>query len=136
MDKIDTRKLSTEIQQHNRDQAIRLHLEGMSRKDVIRIIGVHASTLGGWIALYNKGGSEALKIGQRGRREGAGRTLREPQERKLKEVILGKFPDQMNLPFALWSSTAIRSLVADLWGMNMGQRDHQCLHETLGIYAT
>ena len=93
MDKIDTRKLSTEIQQHNRDQAIHLHLEGMLRKDIIRIIGVHASILNCWIALYNKGGSEALTIGQRGLREGEVWALSEPQERKLKEVILGKFTD-------------------------------------------
>lgn len=122
MDNIDTRKLSTEVQQHNRDQAIRLHLEGVSRKDIAQIISIHPSTLGAWIALYNKGGNEALKIGSRGRRTGEGRTLSEPQERRLKEVILGKFPDQMNLPFALWSSTAIRGLIADLWGIEMGQR--------------
>lgn len=122
MDKTDTRKFSTELQQHNRDQAIRLHLEGMSRKDIARIVGIHTSTLGGWIALYNKGGAEALLVGQRGRREGEGRILSKPQETKLKEIILGKFPDQMKLPFALWSSTAIRSLIADLWGIDMGQR--------------
>lgn len=122
MDKIDTRKQSTEVQQNNRDQAIRLHLDGFSRKDIARIIGIHPSTLGGWIALYNKGGSEALIVGQRGRRKGEGRTLTESQEDKLKVIILGKFPDQMKLPFALWSSTAIRSLIADLWGIDMGQR--------------
>ena len=122
MDKIDTRKLSTERQQHNRDQAIRLHLEGMSRKDIAHIVGIHTSTLGTWIALYNKGGAEALKIGQRGRREGDGKTLTESQEVKLKEIIQGKFPDQMKLPFALWSSTAIRSLILDLWGIDMPQR--------------
>lgn len=122
MDKIDSRQLSTELQQYNRDQAIRLHLEGMSRKDIIQVIGVHPSTLGLWITAYKKGGMEALKIGQRGRREGEGRRLSAPQEKKLKEIILGKFPDQMKLPFALWSSTAIRGLIKDLWGIEMGQR--------------
>jgi len=122
MDKIDARKQSTEIQQHNRDQAIRLHSEGVKRAEIARIIGVHTSTLGAWIALYNKGGAEALKIGARGRRIGEGRRLSEAQETKLKAIILDKFPDQMKLPFALWSSTAIRSLIADLWGIDMGQR--------------
>ena len=89
MDKIDTRKQSTEIQQHNRDQAIRLHLEGVKRADIARIIGIHTSTLGAWIALYNKGRAEALKIGARVRRSGEGRRLSEPQETKLKAIILG-----------------------------------------------
>ena len=86
MDKIDTHKLRTEIQQHNLDQAIRLYSEGIERADIAQIIGVHTSTLGAWISLYNKGGSEALKIGARGRRTGEGRRLNEPQENKLKEI--------------------------------------------------
>ncbi|PWQ96488.1 IS630 family transposase [Leucothrix pacifica] len=122
MSKIDTRKQSTEVQQHNREQAIRLHLKGLSRADIAEIISVHKSTLSEWIALYNKGGLEALKIGQRGRRTGDGRKLTEAQESKLKETILGKYPDQMSLPFALWSSTAIRSAVETMWGIDMSHR--------------
>ena len=48
--------------------------------------------------------------------------LSEAQETRLKEIILGKFPDQMKLPFTLWGSTAIQSLIADLWGIYIGQR--------------
>ena len=28
-------------------------MEGVKREDIARIVGVHPSTLGGWIALYN-----------------------------------------------------------------------------------
>ena len=122
MQKTDARKLSSEVQQHNREQAIRLHLQGMKRQDIAHIVGIHTSTLGAWIALYNKGGAEALKLGQRGRRKGDGRTLSAPQEKRLKEMIVGQCPDQMELPFALWSSTAIRALIHSLWGIKMGQR--------------
>ena len=122
MQKTDARKHSTEVQQHNREQAIRLHLEGMKRSDIAQIVGIHTSTLSAWIALYNKGGVEALKLGQRGRRKGDGRTLTASQERRLKEIIVGKCPDQMQLPFALWSSTAIRALIHSLWGIRIGQR--------------
>ena len=94
----------SEVQQHNREQAIRLHLQGMKRQDIAHIVGIHTSTLGAWIALYNKGGAEALKLGQRGRRKGDGRTLSAPQEKRLKEMMVGQCPDQMELPFALWSS--------------------------------
>jgi len=67
MEKVDTRKQNTEIQQHNCDQAIRLHLEGNKREDIARVVGVHISTLESWIVLYNKGGAESLKGAQRGR---------------------------------------------------------------------
>ena len=122
MHKTDSRKLSSEVQQHNREQAIRLHLQGMKRAEIARIVGIHTSTLGAWIVLYNKGGAEALKLGQRGRRKGEGRTLTGAQEQRLKEIIIGKCPDQMALPFALWSSTAIRALIHSLWGLKVGQR--------------
>ena len=36
--------------------------------------------------------------------------------------MVGQCPDQMELPFALWSSTAIRALIHSLWGIKMGQR--------------
>lgn len=118
----DARKRSTEVQQHNREQAIRLHLSGKKREEIAEIVGVHRGTIGNWITLYNKGGIDGLKIGQRGRREGDGRTLTVPQERRLKEIVVGKCPDQEQLPFALWSSTAIRALVKKMWAIDMSQR--------------
>jgi len=78
-------------------------------------------TVGDWITLYNKSGIEGLKIGQRGRKTGDGRKLTAAQESRLKEIIVGKCPDQMQLPFALWSSTAIRALVKKMWGISMSQ---------------
>lgn len=125
MKKIDARKQSTEVQQHNREQAMWLRSEGMKRSEICRIVGIHPSTLGAWIALYNKGGMEALKIGQRGRRVGEGRRLSAAQEKRLEEIVLGKCPDQMQLPFALWSAPAIRAVVKSQWGLDLPTRTVQ-----------
>lgn len=120
--KTDARKRSTEVQQHNREQAIRLYLEGMDRVEIAKIIDVHYGTLAEWIRRYNQGGMEALKIGKRGRRSGEGRKLTVAQETKLQEIVVGKSPEQMQLPFALWSSTAIRLLIRDQWHIDLPQR--------------
>jgi len=120
--KTDARKRSTEVQQHNREQAIRLHLEGMNRRDIARIVAVHYVTVGDWIRRYEKGGMEALKIGKRGRRYGDGRKLTAAQEERLKAIVVGKSPEQMHLPFALWSSTALRALIRDQWRIELPQR--------------
>jgi transposase len=119
--KIDARKRSTEVQQHNRQQAIRLYLEGMSRPEIARIIDVHYGTVADWIRRYEKGGLEALEIGQRGRNIGDGRKLTAAQEQRLKEIVVGHSPDQMQLPFALWSSTAIRLLIHQQWRIDLPQ---------------
>jgi transposase len=118
----DARKRSTEVQQHNREQAIRLFSEGTSRYEIARIIAVHYATVGDWIRRYQEGGLEALQIGKRGRRSGDGRKLSAAQERKLEEIIVGKSPEQMQLPFALWSGPAIRDLIDELWSIKMPQR--------------
>ena len=119
MEKIDARKRTTEVQQYIAEQAIRLHLSGKNRETIAEIVGVHKTTVGKWITLYNRQGIERLKIGQRGRRAGDGRLLTSAQESRLKEVVDDQCPDQMRLPFALWNSTAIRALVKQLWGINL-----------------
>ena len=105
--KIDARKRSTEMQQHNRNQAIRLYLEGMSRQEIARIVDVHYGTVSEWIRRYEKGGVEGLAVGKRGRREGDGRKLSVAQEQRLKEIVVGKNPEQMQLPFA--ATTALNT---------------------------
>ena len=120
--KTDARKRSTEVQQHNREQAIRLYLEGMSRAEIAKIVGVHYGTIAGWIRRYTQGGTDALQIGQRGRRQGEGRKLTAAQERKLKDIVVGQSPEQLELPFALWSSTAIRLLIRDQRQIDLPQR--------------
>jgi len=122
MKESDARQRSTDVQQHNREQAIRLYLDGMSRSKIAYIVGVHYQTLGDWIRRYETGGEKALKIGQRGRKEGDGRILNPTQERKLQEIVMGKTPDQIQLPFALWSSPALRALVKEQWGIKLTQR--------------
>ncbi len=119
--KTDARKRSTEVQQHNREQAIRLYLEGTSRLEIARIIDVHYGTVADWIRRYDKGGLDALKIGKRGRSKGDGRKLNEAQERSLKQIVVGSSPEQMRLPFALWSSTAIRLLIHEQWRIDLPQ---------------
>ncbi len=118
----DARKRSTDVQQHNRDQAVRLFQKGMSRKQIAEIVDVHYQTICEWISRYQTGGESALKIGQRGRRNGDGRLLTAAQEKCLQEIVVGKCPDQLQLPFALWSSAALRALLKDMWGILVSQQ--------------
>ena len=122
MKKIDTRKLSTEIQQHNRDTAIRLFQEGRSRKDIAAIVGVHYMTVCKWIDAFKKAGKKGIIIGKRGRIEGTKRKLTEEQEAVLRKKLIDHAPQQMKLDFALWTSRAIRTLIWDLWRVHIAAR--------------
>lgn len=72
-----------------------------------------------WWTLYQKEGKEALKIKQRGRPKGSCRTLTMEQEKELQKAIRDKCPDQMKLPFALWTRVAVQQLIKQLWAIEM-----------------
>ncbi|MDD2391247.1 MAG: winged helix-turn-helix domain-containing protein [Desulfobacterales bacterium] len=41
------------------------------------------------------------------------------QEKELKKALVDKNPDQLKLPFALWTRRAVQQLVKQLWSINM-----------------
>jgi transposase len=119
MKNIDARKLSTEAQQQLRYQVIRLKKQGRTFKDISLITGVHRSTCSSWYSLYKTKGKKALKIKQRGRPPGSCRTLDQEQEKRLRRAIHDKCPDQMKLPFALWTRVAVQQLIKQFWSIDM-----------------
>lgn len=119
MEKIDARKLSTTAQQEIRYQVIRLKKQGRKRLEISDITGIHPSTISAWWKLYKNGGKKALKIKKRGPEVGSNRTLTPDQEKELQKAIYDKCPDQMKLPFALWTRIAVQQLIKQLWSIEM-----------------
>ena len=119
MGKIDPRKLSTDAQQQLRYQVIRLRKQGRKHNEISKITGVSRCTCSTWWALYKTGGKKALKIKKRGRRLGSCRTLSSEQEKILQKNMRDKCPDQLKLPFALWTRFAVQQLIKQLWAIDM-----------------
>lgn len=119
MKKIDARKLSTDSQQQIRYQVIRLKEQGRTLYEISEITGVHRSTCSQWWTLYRGEGKKALKIKKRGRPSGSCRTLSQEQEKELRKAIQDKCPDQLKLPFALWTRIAVQQLIKQRWSINM-----------------
>lgn len=119
MEKIDARKLSTEAQQQLRNQAIRLRKAGRKYKEIAEITGVHATTVCKWYKAFLRDGKSAVVIKKRGRPKGSCCTLNPDQEQELQKAIRDRCPDQMKLPFALWTRIAVQQLIKQLWGIEM-----------------
>ena len=119
MEKLDARKLKPEVQQQLRNQAARLFKKEWKNRKIAEALGVSHVTVGRWRSAFAQHGSKGLKLGKRGRRMGAFRTLSPDQEKELKTTIMDKCPDQMKLPFALWSRKAVQQLVFELWSIKM-----------------
>ena len=122
MKKQDARKLSKEIQQHNRNQAIRLFTEGTKRADIAKGIGVHYLVVCDWIRAWRRGGTAAIQLKKRGRGSENQRLLTEKQEDVLRHLLTAKNPQQLKLPFALWNRKAIQSVIYQMWRVKIAIR--------------
>jgi transposase len=119
METTDARKYNQQKQCELRKQVIRFRMKGMTNKETAKLAGLseaHSSTI--W-QKYQKGGLQAIKPGVRGRRHGQQRTLTEEQELALQELLVSNTPDNLTLPFALWSHEAVRLTIKHLYGLNI-----------------
>jgi len=112
MKKRDGRKLTSEEQQLIRETAARMSFEqGFTKLEVALALGVTRQNVGKWCKLYEEGGYEALKLGLRGRRKGEQTKLKGWQCAMIARLIAEKTPDQLKMPFVLWTAAAVRDLV-------------------------
>lgn len=122
MENIDARTLSPQTQFELRKQVIRLRKKGVTNKAAAEIVGIsetYASTL--W-QTYQRGGIEAIKPKVRGRRYGAQRRLTAEQETAVQKLLVDKTPDQLKLPFALWTRDAVRLAILQRYRINLPLR--------------
>lgn len=118
MQKIDARKLSLEVLEEKRREAHRLRKRGMTRAEIGEILGVHADTIGRWLKLTPN------EIGYKkpGRKMRSGRSMTDEQERRIKALITDKTPDQIKMPYALWTRKSVRELIKAQYGLDIAIR--------------
>ena len=119
MEKIDARKHSPETQYEIRKQVVRLCKQGISNKAIATGVGISEGRASKIWRSYMKEGSKAISLGKRGRRTGEKRTLTNEQENQMKRALIDKTPDQLKLPFALWTREAVKILVKQRLGITM-----------------
>ena len=120
--KIDARKLSSEVQEEKRKQAIRLHKKGKPYKEIAELVEVHFETIGKWVRAYRAEGMKALSSQVRGRRAGSARKLTQEQEKTIQQLITDKTPDQLKMVYALWTRKAVLELIEDRFGIKLAIR--------------
>ncbi|MCP4567263.1 MAG: IS630 family transposase [FCB group bacterium] len=102
-----------------RKRAVQMKKRGHTVKAVASAFGVGKSTVDKWWALYRKGGLKALKPSKRGRKTGQKRNLSPEREAELRTLIADKTPDQLKMPFALWTRRAVVELVRKRYRIKM-----------------
>ena len=120
--KRDARKLSPETQYEIRRQAVSYHKQGVKNREIARRLEVDETTIGQWLKIYRENGLRALKPKKRGPKVGVHKKLSPKQQDRIKKQLIDKTPEQLKMPFALWSREAIVSLIKDLTGLELDRR--------------
>ena len=115
----DFRKLCMTAQAELRRVAVNMVLGGAKRIAVAEAIGVNRRFVGEWARAYETQGSVALSGGKRGRRPGEQKALNRQQEAMIRRMIASKCPDQLELPFALWTREAIGQIIERKTGITL-----------------
>lgn len=120
--KVDLRKLSKEVKEQKRLEAIRMRERGMGRNQIAEILGVSPWSVTQWWNAYKKEGKKALKVKSPGVKEGEGRKLTPEQEAHIQKLLIDKSPQQLKFPFALWDRRGVKELIQRECGIDLAIR--------------
>lgn len=94
-----------------RRRAVKLREKGMPVNEVARACELSRGTVIAAHKAYRLDGWAGVALKPRGRSAGVGRRLNTEQEREVQKLIRDKTPDQIKMPYALWSRTAVMELI-------------------------
>jgi transposase len=107
----DFRSLPPDVQAELRRRAMAMVDDGAKRKTAADAVGVSLRFIGKWIDRRRKFGDAGLDGGKRGRRPGEQQVIDAKAAERIRRKIADKCPDQLKLPFALWTREAVRDLI-------------------------
>jgi len=105
----DARSLSQDAQAALRRRAVDAVLAGMKQTAAAVAFGVTRQAVGNWMKAYRRGGHAALAAHKRGPKRPR-RKLMGWQAAAVCNRIRDRYPEQIKLPFFLWTSDAVRQV--------------------------
>ena len=92
-------------------------LGGLHQKRAAKLFGVTPQAVCGWMRLQRQGGAAALRAQRRGRP--AGKRLANWQAAQIAKLVVDRLPDQLKLPFYLWTREAVGQLITQRFGFKL-----------------
>jgi transposase len=121
------RKLTREARYERRVQVIRLRKAGRTYDEIATLTGLSRTGVFDICKRHATSGSSALHDAAGGRKLGEQRLLSPAQEALVQKLIADKTPDQLKMPYALWSRAAVAELIEQRFGLKLKVR-------TMGMY--
>lgn len=116
--RVDARTLDAATQAHLRRLVVLAVRSGIKQGDAAQQYQVSLRAVNQWVARSKAGGLRALNPQRRGRPRGQGR-LTAKQAAHIRRLVIGKMPDQLKLPFYLWTRVAVVQVIAQTYGRQL-----------------
>jgi len=114
--KPDARKLSPAAQEDLRRRVVAaVRDQGMSQVEAAATFQVSRGSIHNWLRAVEDGGTAALKARKRGPKPHS--ALAGHQAATIVRIIEDRCPEQLRLPFALWTREAVQQLIAQRYGI-------------------
>ena len=114
----DARSLSPKAQEDLRRRAVRVVLqEHKSQTETARLFGVSRKAVGNWVRAYRQQGASGLRSRPHGRPKRS--LLAGHEAATCVRLILHNTPDELGLPFALWTREAVGRLLAERFDLHV-----------------
>lgn len=113
----DARSLPAVAQEDIRRKVIKAVLLGTKQVEAARLFGVTRQAVGKWIKAYRQGGEKAIKGKKQGRPRGG--SLLPWQSAQIAKTVIDRCPDQLKLPFYLWTREAVGQLIERRFGIRL-----------------
>lgn len=118
----DARSLAPAAQEVLRQRAVAAVLtEGRTQVEAAHLFGVTRQAVGKWIATARTHGRRALRARRRGRPPRSGARLTPPQATEIRRLLRHRMPDQLALPFYLWTREAVQRLIQQRTGVRLSR---------------
>jgi transposase len=127
MEATDMRSLSRDARHERRVQVIRLRKAGRTYDEIAAQTGLSRTGVFNICKRHQAAGAKALPDAPTGRHAGDGRLLDAAQEATVRKLITDKTPDQLKMPYALWTRAAVSQLIEQRFGIALPVR-------TMGLY--
>src|ERR687884_1268827 len=119
---VDMRKLPAAAQEERRRQVIGLRRSGMTYQEIADLVGLSPTGVLNICHRFAAEGTKGLVSKPRGRKPDEQRLLDAAQEAEVQGLVRRHTPDELGLPFALWSRAAVGALIARRCGVALAVR--------------
>ena len=127
MQATDMRSLSRDARHERRVQVVRLRKAGRTYDEIAVLTGLSRTGVFDICKRHEAAGAKALRDAPGGRAVGDGRRLSAAQEAEVRKLITDRTPDQLKMPYALWTRAAVAQLIEQRFGIRLAVR-------TMGLY--